>query len=202
MKCYFFGTFNPIHKGHLEIARKVREQFNFESVIFVVAYAPPHKVPDTTPYDRLKMAQLAAGKNNVSDIEFFLPIPSYSYNTVLELKKRDKTDKINFIMGYDSFFKIESWKNPQILKENVNFIITKRHCEGDLEKPLKHLKERGWNFKIADIDFIDVSSNMIREKLYNNQSTDGLIEPSTQEYIYEHGLYRKQAQGVPERREI
>ena len=202
MKCYFFGTFNPIHSAHLEIARKVREQFNFEDVIFVVAYAPPHKIPDVTPYVRLKMAQLAAGRKNVSDIEFFLPVPSYSYNTVLELKKRDKTERINFIMGYDAFFKIESWKNPQILKDNVNFIIIPRRCSDNCEKSLSHLKERGWKFEIANIDFMNISSNMIRERLYENKDIEGLVEKKTREYIYEHGLYRKQTQRMPERREV
>ena len=168
MKCYFFGTFNPLHNAHLEIAKKIKEQFNFDEVIFVPAYAPSHKIPDTTPSDRLFMAQLGAGKKNVNDIEYFLPIPSYSYNTILELKKRDKTDKINFIMGYDSFIKIESWKNPQILKENVNFIIIP----------------------------MDISSNMIRNKIQNNEEITGLVPKKVEEYIYEHGLYKGKTQRV------
>ena len=197
MKCYFFGTFNPVHNAHIEIAKKIKEQFQFEEVIFVPAYAPPHKIPDTTPYERLKMLQIATGRKNVSDIEFFLPIPSYSYNTVLELKKRDKTQKINFIMGYDSFLKIESWKNPQILKENLNFIIVPRHCGNINEKDFAHLKERGWNFKIADINFMDISSNLIRKNIEEGKSIKNFVPEKVEEYIYEHRLYKKQAQEQP-----
>ncbi len=196
MKCYFFGTFNPLHNAHLEIAKKIKEQFNFDDVILVPAYAPPHKIPNTTPSDRLLMAQLGAGRKNVDDIEYFLPIPSYSYNTILELKKRDKTNKINFIMGYDSFAKIESWKNPQILKENVNFIIIPRRFGEISNTSFEHLKLKGWNYKIANIDFIDISSNMVRSKVQNNESIKSLVPKKVEEYIYEHGLYKRETQRV------
>ncbi len=197
MKCYFFGTFNPVHNAHIEIAKKIKEQFQFEEVIFVPAYAPPHKIPDTTPYDRLKMLQIAAGRKNVSDIEFFLPVPSYSYNTVLELKKRDKTQKINFIMGYDSFLKIQSWKNPQILKENLNFIIVPRHYGNISAKDFEHLRDSGWNFEIAHIDFMDISSNLIRKNVEEDKSIKGFVPKEVEEYICEHGLYKKQTQRLP-----
>lgn len=197
MKCYFFGTFNPIHNGHLEIARQIKEQFDFEKVIFVVAYCPVHK--DTgkiTPEDRLKMACLSAGKENVSDVEFFLPIPSYSFNSVMELKKRDKTGKINMICGYDSFLTIESWKNPEILKQNVNFIIIPRRTKSDIKEPFEHLKKRGWNYQIADIEFLDISSNMIRDYVKEEKDIDNLVEEKTKRYIYEHGLYRRETKRV------
>ncbi len=197
MKCYFFGTFNPLHNAHLEIAKKIKEHFNFDEVIFIPAYAPVHKIPDTTPSDRLNMAQLGAGRKNVDDIEYFLPIPSYSYNTILELKKRDKTEKINFIMGYDSFIKIESWKNPQILRENVNFIVIPRHYENISNISFEHLRQKGWNFKIANIDFMDISSNMIRDKVQNGEKITNFVPKKVEEYIYEHGLYKRKAQRVP-----
>lgn len=197
MKCYFFGTFNPIHNAHLEIAHKVRTLCGFEEVIFVPAYTPPHKIPDSAPYDRLKMTQIAAGENNVSDIEFFLPIPSYSHNTISELKKRDKTDKINFIVGYDAFSKIESWKNPDGLKNNTHFVVVPRHYEG--KNHFQHLRERGWDFEIVNIDFIDISSNMIRNKIAIGENIDPYVHKKVKDYIYEHGLYRKEPQRVSER---
>ena len=114
----------------------------------------------------------------------------------MELKKRDKTDKINFIMGYDSFIKIESWKNPQILKENVNFIIIPRHCGDISDVSFEHLKRKGWNYKIADINFMDISSNMIRNKVQNNEEITGLVPKKIEEYIYEHRLYKEKTQRV------
>lgn len=192
MKCYFFGTFNPIHKGHLQIASQIKDICGFSKVIFVPAYCPPHKKNVQNALDRLNMAYLAAGRENVSDVEFKLPLPSYSYKTILELKKRDKTEKINFIMGFDSFLNIENWAHPEILKENVNFIIAPRHFEKIEIKDFEHLKNRGWNFKIVPVDFIDVSSRQIREKIAKNEDISEFVDKKVEGYIYEHRLYKRE----------
>lgn len=196
MKCYFFGTFNPIHKGHTQMASQIREKLDFDSIIFVPAFNPPHKIPNCTFYDRLMMAKLALGDENVSDIELKLPTPSFSYRTIKELKKQDKSDKINFIIGYDAFAKIESWKMPQELKEDTKFIVIPRKYDGKLLNPFEHLKQRGWDFQIVEADFIDISSNEIRNKVEKDESIEGLVDKKVEEYIYEHGLYKKQAQRV------
>ena len=99
-------------------------------------------------------------------------------------------------MGYDSFIKIESWKNPQILKENVNFIIVPRRCENITDVSFEHLKQRGWNFQIANIDFMNISSIMIRQKVQNGEEITSFVPKKIEEYIYEHGLYKKQTQRV------
>ena len=66
MECYFFGTFNPIHLGHIEIARKVKELAGFDKVIFIPSYIPPHKIDGLESYvHRLEMVKLAVGKENV-----------------------------------------------------------------------------------------------------------------------------------------
>ena len=127
MECYFFGTFNPIHLGHIEIARKVKGLKGFERVIFVPSYMPPHKVEDLASYsNRLEMCKLAAGAQNVSDIEFHLRVPSYTYRTIEKLYEQNGNKKVNFIIGYDQFFKLESWKEPEILKEKLHFIVIPR----------------------------------------------------------------------------
>ena len=83
MECYFFGTFNPIHLGHIEIARQIKEKLGFDRVIFIPSFMPPHKIDGLLPFkNRLEMAQLALGKENVSDIEFKLRVPSYTYRTI------------------------------------------------------------------------------------------------------------------------
>lgn len=202
MKCYFFGTFNPIHNAHLEIANKIKEKYNFEEVVFVPAFAPAHKKDFASAKDRLKMAQLAAGKENVCDIEFKLPLPSYSYRTILELKKRDKTEKINFIIGYDAFFNIEKWAKPEILKENINFIIVPRSGEEAPKKQLENLANRGWNFEVAQIDFINISSSMIREKIAKNEDISPYVPKKVEEYINECGIYKRTIEKLPEQRAL
>ena len=105
MECYFFGTFNPIHLGHVEIARKVKELAGFSKVIFVPSYMPPHKIEGLASYkNRLEMAKLAVGEENVSDIELHLKVPSYTYRTIEKLYEQNNNQKINFIIGYDQFF--------------------------------------------------------------------------------------------------
>ena len=79
-------------------------------------------------------------KIKVSDIEFKLPTPSYSYQTIQEiLKNKNKGEKVNFIIGFDAFKNIEKWKNPEDLKENIKFIVLKRTGENRLE--IEKLKE-------------------------------------------------------------
>ena len=193
MKCYFFGSFNPIHLGHIEIARRIKEQFAFDDIIFVPSYIPPHKHDLENYVHRLKMTELAVGEANTLDIESKLPIPSYTYRSIEKLKELDGTEKINFIIGFDQFFKIESWKEPVKLKENLKFIvIPRRFSNGQTINPraFDYFKDRDYDFEIADVGFLDVSSNMIRKYVATNQDITGLTTCEVKEYIEENGLYR------------
>ena len=197
MKCYFFGSFNPIHLGHIEIARRIKEQFGFDDITFVPSYIPPHKHDLENYFHRLKMVELAVGADNTSDIESKLPIPSYTYRTIEKLKEIDGTDKINFIIGFDQFFKIESWKEPVRLKNDLNFIVIPRKFQNGQTINLRafdYFKERNYDFQIADIDFLDVSSNMIRKYISKNEDITGLTTKEVKEYIEENRLYRNLAQ--------
>ncbi len=195
MNCYFFGTFNPIHLGHIEIARRVKEEFGFGKIIFIPSYMPPHKFNDLASFkDRFCMTQLAAGEENVSDIELKLPAPSYTYRTINHLCEVNKVDKINFLIGYDQFFKIESWREPQILKEKLNFIVYPRKFKNGQtlsEKAFDYLKNKGYGFKIIKMDFLDISSEMIRELVYKNKDITGLTTKEVREYIERNNLYKR-----------
>ncbi len=190
MDCYFFGTFNPPHLGHIKLAQAVRENFNFDKIIFMPAYYPPHKTTLNFSH-RFNMLKLALNEDylTVSDLEAHLEPPSYSYKTVNRLFAENGGKKINFIIGYDAFIDIEKWKNPDILKEKLTFIVLKRHS-GVEEKDILALKNKGYDFKIAKtLDYFDVSSNEIREKIKKNEDTTGLIDEKVREYIDEYGLY-------------
>lgn len=191
--CYFFGTFNPIHLGHIEIAKRVKEFANFDRVIFVPSYMPPHKIDGLISYNhRLEMVRLAAGSENTSDIECKLKIPSYTYRTIEELSKNSE-DKINFIIGYDQFLKIESWKEPEILKKLINFVVIPRRFQNGQainKTAFEYFRKKGFSFDILDIDFLDISSSMIRKILANNENITGLTTPEVREYIERNGLYK------------
>ena len=198
MNCYFFGTFNPVHKGHVEIAKQVKELLGFDRVIFVPAYMPPHKIEGTANYiDRLNKAKLAVGDDNVSDIESKLKVPSYTYRTIEKLYQDNNNKRVNFILGYDQFFKLESWKEPEILKEKIHFIVIPRRFENGQtlgDGAFKYFKNKGYSFEILNINFLDISSSMIRSFVENNLDIAGLVTLEVKNYIEEHRLYKKMAE--------
>ena len=191
MECYYFGTFNPVHQGHIKTAKDIISKLGFNKVVFVPAYIPCHKEIKTNSADRLNMLKLVSGGNiEVSDIEFKLPKPSYSYRTVQEILKHKKEgEKVNYIIGFDAFKKIESWKNSDYLKKNVHFVVLKR--TGELRAEIEKLKEKGFDFEITDsIDTVDISSTEIREKVKNGADISGLVDEKVKRYIKENELYR------------
>lgn len=190
--CIFSGTFNPIHKAHIEMAQYAVSNFGFNKIIFIPAYKPPHKDYDTNLCThRFNMVKLVTDKNpnfEISDIEYLNEGKSYSYLTVLELyKKYEIEGKINFIIGTDAFEKIESWYETDKLKELVDFIVFVRQNE---KVNFEHLKEKGYNFRFAQMEFIDISSTELRGRLEKNLSINDLVTKEVEDYIRQNGLYR------------
>ena len=135
MNCYFFGTFNPIHKGHIEIARRVKELKGYERVIFVPCYIPPHKHDELISFNhRYNMAVLAIGEDNVSDIESKLKVPSYTYRTIQKLYENNNNQISNAN---------ESESNGENIKKKSSMIETKGKWgkrKGDTYKFSKGIK--------------------------------------------------------------
>ena len=203
MDCYFFGTFNPPHLGHISLAKAVKAEFGFEKIIFVPAFLPPHK--KTLDFiHRYNMLKLTVDNvlGQVSDIESRLATPSYSfqtvnvlYETIFGTKKARSYNKIPFIIGYDAFIDIEKWKNPDILIEKLEFIVLKRHSctkEKDVKtEDIMALKDRGYTFRLAkNVEYYDVSSNNIRALAAQNGDISEFVDKKVEEYIYEYKLYR------------
>ena len=192
--CVFQGTFNPIHVAHLKMADYVLKNYGFDKIIFIPAYRPPHKNYDITltPH-RLKMVELAALSNpnfKVSDIEYKNERNSYTYLTILELyKKYDIEGKINFIIGTDAFKKIDTWYEADKLKELVNFIVFVRENELD-NKKYHELKEKGYNFTFAKMDFQDISSSNIRKNIREGHDISEFVTDKVKGYIEKNGLYK------------
>lgn len=193
--CVFQGTFNPIHKVHLEVAKFAKEYYNFERILFIPAYIPPHKSVDKNlALHRFNMVKLAISEYNgfdISDIEYKRESNSYTYNTILELRKAyNITDeKINFLIGTDAFIKIRTWYKTDKLKELVHFIVFKRTNEFNKDD-FNELRGFGYDFEFAPMNYIDVSSTRLRENLGNGISINDMELPKIREYIKEHGLYQ------------
>lgn len=193
--CVFQGTFNPIHKVHLEVAKFAKEYYNFERILFIPAYIPPHKSVDKNlALHRFNMVKLAISEYNgfdISDIEYKREGNSYTYNTILELRKAyNITDeKINFLIGTDAFIKIRTWYKTDKLKELVHFIVFKRTNEFNKDD-FNELRGFGYDFEFAPMNYINVSSTRLRENLGHGISINDMELPKIREYIKEHGLYQ------------
>ena len=167
--------------------------YNFDNILFIPAYIPPHKNIDKKLADhRFNMVKLAISDYNyfnISDIEYKHNTNSYTYNTITELyKKYDIDGKINFLIGTDAFIKIESWYKTEELKDLVHFIVFKRTDNfnpSDFDK----LKEKGYDFEFSQMKYTDVSSTELRQNVKSGKSINDLELPKVKEYIKEHGLY-------------
>ncbi|MCQ2754667.1 MAG: nicotinate (nicotinamide) nucleotide adenylyltransferase [bacterium] len=186
--CAFFGTFNPIHNGHIKMADFTLKKYHFDKIIFVPAYLPPHKeLENNLAGHRLNMVKLATKSNprfEVSDIEYQSNTKSYSIFTIEKLiKEYNIQGRINFIIGTDAFEKIETWYNADKLKDLVHFIVFPRR--GENTNKLETLKQNGWSFEIAQSEYFDISSTEIRET-----SSHTKTNTEVEEYIKTHDLYK------------
>lgn len=187
------GTFNPIHNAHVDVAKYVKRQFDYDKILIIPAYNPPLKDNCESALHRLNMVKLALEKEEglvLSAIEYENRGKSYSYLTVQKLYERYKIEgKLGFIIGTDAYVGLEGWQHSDELKKYVDFIVFEREISFEDEK-VKELQSKGFNLIRAELPFNDISSSMIRRKLKNNESIDGLVEKSVEDYIYENGLYK------------
>lgn len=192
--CVYQGTFNPIHNAHLQVAEFAHINNGFEKILFIPAAVPPHKEynPELAKH-RFNMVKLAIQNYpefEVSDIEYRLEGKSYTFNTICELYKQfNIKGKINFLIGTDAFRKIESWYKTDELKTLVDFIVFVRE-DNFKEDELDYLKNKGYNFKLMPLEFLDISSSEIREKIKEQKSVKNLIDTKVEEYIKENELYK------------
>ena len=193
--CVFQGTFNPIHNAHLRVAKYVMDKYKFDKLIFIPAFNPPHKNCDKTmAQHRFNMVKAALNqyKNiEVSDIEYRRKGVSYTYLTICELIKMYNLDnqKINFIIGTDAFEKIETWYNIDELKKLVHFIVFVREDNFNPDK-LEKLRKNGYDFVIESLEFEDISSTELRQRIKNNEQISDIVCKEVEEYIYQNGLYK------------
>lgn len=192
--CLFQGTFNPPHNGHLYIAEFVLKNTEYDEVVFVPAYKPPHKsYRAENSFHCLKMTELLTGNKcglRVSDIEFQREEPSYTYVTVKSLTdKKLISDSPAIIIGDDAFNNIESWYKTEELKKTVKFLLMPRK-NGITQEKLQNLKEKGYNYIRLDMPFYDISSTQIRDLISKGMPTDNLIPDKIRKYIDEYSLYK------------
>ena len=198
MRIIFGGSFDPVHIGHIILARDVCEYFNAEEVIFVPTYQAPLKNKHSaSPQDRLNMLRLALEKEEkftVEDYEIRKGGISYTVYTLRYLKEKYK-EELYLLLGSDSFLKFHLWKEPHEILKLSKIIVVER--EGKLEKVREYVKEYFPNLKenrdifLLNIRRIDISSTEIRKRIREGKSIYCLVPESVERYIKEKGLYLK-----------
>lgn len=184
------GTFNPIHHGHLLIGSFVYECMGLDKLIFMPAGRPPLKEGQADFYHRYKMVDLAIKGDerfDLTDIEN-KEEPSYTYNTLKELKSRTQDD-LYFIMGADSLESIEKWyRYEDLLRENKIIVVGRK---GSIEPYIyidkyKHL---GLKLSICPMPLVEISSTLIRERVRKHLGARYLTPERVCEYIEYNRLY-------------
>ena len=156
----FFGSFNPIHHGHLMVASYIANHTDLQQIWLVVSPQNPHKTQASllNEYDRLHLAQLAVENDDqikVSDIEFKLPKPSYTIDTLTYLEEKFPQHQFYVIMGGDSFQNLTKWKNFETLVKNYQFIVYRR--------PGFDITENyGANMQYLEAPMLELSATLIR----------------------------------------
>lgn len=186
----YFGSFNPIHTGHLIIANHIHEHTDLDKIWFVVSPQNPLKKSNTllNEYDRLHLVELAIEGNNnfrASNIEFSLPKPSYTVQTLAFLSEKFPNETFTVIMGSDSFQNIERWKNHEAILKHFRIIVYKRPGH---EIDPDRLTE---NIHVLDAPLLEISATYIRQCVQEKKSIRYLVPDTVNEYIQGNNLYQK-----------
>jgi nicotinate-nucleotide adenylyltransferase len=192
------GTFDPIHKGHLAVAKEVRSRLNLDEVLFIPAGQPWRKAgnPILPAKHRVEMVRLAIVDRpsfRVSNVEVNREGPSYTVDTLEELQFGLKNgDEIFFIVSWDSLADLANWRAPERIIRLCRLVVVPRpgYFPPDLksmETDVSCISER---VILLDKPEVDVSASQIRERVARGLSISGLVPEAVERYIREHGLYR------------
>ncbi len=190
--CLFGGTFDPPHLGHLIIAQTIFEAENFDQIVFVPAYQPPHKNGmKISPVDqRLEMLNIAIKENPnfiMSDLEIERKGLSYSIDTIMEYKKQNNlsSNELFYLMGSDSLRQFNKWKNPKMIIDESRVIVAIRPGFRPSDIPNWILAK----IQFASIPRIEISSTTIRKRWVNDKTIRYMVTESVWQYINKNKLY-------------
>lgn len=184
----YFGSFNPIHNGHLIIAQHVLNETDLNQLWFVVSPQNPFKQQKhlLNEYDRLHLVNLAIEKSTqlkTVDIEFRLPKPTYTINTLTYLKEKYPQHDYSIIMGSDSLQNLDQWKNADQIMENYSVYVYTR--------PGFDVKKTGVKYlTIVNAPLLEISATHIRELIQSGKSIRYLVPDIVCDEIENAGYYK------------
>lgn len=184
----FFGSFNPIHVGHLIIANTMLQHANLDEVWFVVSPQNPLKERKTllASHHRLEMVRRAIDDNyrlRACDVEMHLPTPSYTVSTLAVLTERYPDYHFNLIMGSDNLDHFDKWRNYQYILDNYRLCVYPRpeHLDSPL---LQHP-----SVQLVDCPLMAISSSYIRQQIAHKYSVQYLLTEPVWQYLTEMHFY-------------
>ena len=188
----FFGTFNPIHVGHLTIANHITEYSDLDQVWFVVTPHSPFKKKNSLldDHQRLEMVYRATKdypKLKQSDIEFKLPQPNYTVNTLAHLEEKYPDHEFALIMGEDNLKSFHKWKNYLIILEMHDIYVYPRVSEGKVETEF----DEHPRIHHIDAPIMELSSTFIRKSIKEGKNVRPMLPENVWEYLDEMNFYKK-----------
>lgn len=186
----YFGSFNPVHTGHMIIANHMASFSDLDQVWMVVSPQNPLKpkrslAPD---YDRLNLVQLAIGDNlllRASNIEFGLPQPSYTIDTLTYLREKYPEHEFSLIMGGDNLASLHKWKNYELILRDYTIHVYRRR--GSENTPF----DQHPSIRFLDAPMLDLSATFIRNCLRLGKSVRYLVPDAVYTYLEENRMYKK-----------
>ena len=185
----YFGSFNPIHIGHLIVASYVANHTDMQQVWFVVSPQNPLKPSSVllNEYHRLHLVHLAVEEDlrlKASEVEFKLPRPSYTIDTLTYLQEKYPQHEFSIIMGSDSFQNLPRWKNFELLVKNHPFIIYKR--------PGFEMPDDTWNAMVTVLNAptLQISATEIRDNIKAGKTIRYLVPDKVREEIEQNSYYK------------
>ena len=185
----YFGSFNPIHAGHLIIANHVLNETGLQKLWFVVSPQNPFKKSETllNEYDRLHLVQKAIEGDTrlkASDIEFSLPKPSYTAHTLAYMQEKYPDHQFSILMGSDSFQNLGNWKNAEAIIRNYPLLVYRRPGF-EVENAL------GADVQVMNAPLLEISATYIRELIAGGKSIRYLVPSSVEEEIRALAFFKK-----------
>lgn len=188
----YFGTFNPIHIGHLTIANHLQQHSDLDEIWFVVTPLSPFKKKQSLldNYQRLEMVHLATENYDhlrPSDIEFGLKQPNYTIDTLTYLQEKHPKHEFALIMGEDNLKSFHKWKNYEVILENYSIYVYPRISEGKIETQFTN------HPKIFNVSapIMELSSTFIRQEIKAGRNIRPMLSDNVWHYLDEMNFYKK-----------
>jgi len=193
------GTFNPIHNGHLEMAEIAIDIFGLDDIMLIPTGSPPHKTNENilSKHERYELCLLSVARYDnifVSSVEIDRDGYTYTIDTLKELEKiYGIRDELYFIIGGDTVFQLENWKDFRKVFKRCKFIAFGR-IGLDLSEIIEKIeflqKEYDAEIGLITADIMDIASKDLRDMIKNGEPVSGLIPPKAEAYIKHHHLYK------------